>query len=106
MSQYLGRLARAVKALKPDCLMSMAPAPMPHGMNDLMQESLHWLRAGLVDWLHPQIYRNHAAAYGRDLRIMLAHWTDDQRLALGGGMIFHYGLLAETRHLTRRVWRR
>jgi uncharacterized lipoprotein YddW (UPF0748 family) len=135
MSQYLSRLARAVKALKPGCLMSMAPAPMPHGKNELMQESHHWLQAGLVDWLHPQIYRNHAASYGRDLKIMLAHWTDDQRakvapglsliwnqrpvsekhlvkmlmdnqrLALGGSVIFHYGLLAGTSHLTRRVWR-
>lgn len=128
MTHYLSRLRQAIKMLKPDCLISMAPAPPPHGKKELMQDCHQWLQDGLVDWLHPQLYRHHAGTYGRDLKSMLAHWTDDQRakvapglsliwnqrlvsekhlirmlaenqrLALGGSVIFHYGLLAGTSH--------
>jgi uncharacterized lipoprotein YddW (UPF0748 family) len=124
MTQYLSRLVQAIKAINPDCLISMAPAPMPYGKKELMQDSHQWLEANLVDWLHPQIYRKHASSYCRDLKIMLSHWSvkhraklapgltlrwnqypvsprdllkmmaENRRLALGGDVLFHYGWLA------------
>jgi uncharacterized lipoprotein YddW (UPF0748 family) len=66
MTDYLGRIGRTVKEAKPGCLVSMAPTPFPTGRRELMQDSDRWMRKGLVDFLHPQLYRSDAAAYKRD----------------------------------------
>jgi uncharacterized lipoprotein YddW (UPF0748 family) len=127
LTLFLTRLRQAVKTLKPECLISMAPAPMPHGKRELMQESHHWLQAGLVDWLHPQIYRTTALSYRRALKSMLPHWSrelrakvapglalwchqapvperhllsmraENRRAGLAGEVVFHYGLLGDLR---------
>jgi uncharacterized lipoprotein YddW (UPF0748 family) len=57
MTDCLDRIARTVKEDKHRCLVSMAPSPSPAGRRELMQDSDRWMRKGLVDFLHPQLYR-------------------------------------------------
>jgi len=88
MTDYLGRIGRTVKEAKPGCLVSMAPTPFPTGRRELMQDSDRWMRKGLVDFLHPQLYRSDAAAYKRDLGIMMKGWSPTLRARLAPGISF------------------
>lgn len=88
MTDYLGRIGRTVKEAKPGCLVSMAPTPFPTGRRELMQDSDRWMRKGLVDFLHPQLYRADAAAYKRDLEIMVRGWSPSMRARLAPGITF------------------
>jgi len=88
MTDYLGRICRTVKQAKPGCLVSMAPTPFPTGRRELMQDSDRWMREGLVDFLHPQLYRSDAAAYKRDLEIMVRGWSPSLRARLAPGITF------------------
>jgi uncharacterized lipoprotein YddW (UPF0748 family) len=36
---------------------SIAPSPFPFGKENLMQDSDQWVKDNLVDFLHPQLYR-------------------------------------------------
>ena len=66
LTAFLARLHRSVKAIRSDCLVSMAPGPYPFAFREYLQDWPHWLERGLVDLLHPQLYReNDARAYER-----------------------------------------
>ncbi|MEB3323144.1 MAG: family 10 glycosylhydrolase [Synechococcaceae cyanobacterium] len=72
LTDFLERLRREVKALRPEALISMAPGPHPFAYRHYLQDWPSWLERGLVDLLHPQLYRHDASAYRRLLRANLA----------------------------------
>lgn len=57
LTQYLKTINAKVEATKPSCIVSMSPAPFPFGRDNLMQDSDTWVKQNLVDFLHPQLYR-------------------------------------------------
>lgn len=88
LTAYLERLHLAVKSAKPSGVVSLAPAPFPFGRDNLMQDSDRWLRQGLVDLLHPQIYRNNLASYRRSLDQLLGGLSATQRRRISPGIAF------------------
>ena len=66
----------------------MAPAPLPYGFRELLQDSGRWMREGLVDLLHPQLYRGDARAYGALLERTVRGWSAEQRARLAPGISF------------------
>ncbi|MFN9922872.1 MAG: glycoside hydrolase family 10 protein [Cyanobacteriota bacterium] len=66
LTGFLLRLRQRIKAVRPDCLLSLAPGPHPYARREYLQDWPSWLDQGLVDLLHPQLYlRGPAWAYGR-----------------------------------------
>ncbi len=63
LTQYLRQVYRAVKALKPQVLVTMAPSVYPWCKQEYLQDWPAWLQQGIVDLVMPQVYRYHAAAY-------------------------------------------
>ena len=63
LNDFAGILHNRVKAIKPDALVCFSPNPYPWCETHLMQDWPSWLRAGLVDILSVQCYRNTAEAY-------------------------------------------
>lgn len=63
LTDFLVRLRKSIKAVNPGLIISMAPSPYPFGFNEYLQDSSTWLERGLVDMLHPQLYRRDLKAY-------------------------------------------
>ncbi|MCS5699231.1 family 10 glycosylhydrolase [Cyanobium sp. FGCU-52] len=86
LTEHLRELRQAVHRARPGALVSMAPAPLPHGIRELLQDSGRWMREGLVDLLHPQLYRSDPRAYGALLERTVRGWSAEQRARLAPGL--------------------
>ncbi|MBW4666924.1 MAG: family 10 glycosylhydrolase [Cyanomargarita calcarea GSE-NOS-MK-12-04C] len=63
LTEFLARLYREVKAVNPNLLVSMAPNIYDWAFKEYLQDSATWLKRGLVDIIHPQIYRRDFKSY-------------------------------------------
>jgi len=63
LTDFLARLYHEVKAVKPNLLLSMAPNIYDWAFHEYLQDSPTWLKRGLVDIIHPQIYRRDFRSY-------------------------------------------
>jgi uncharacterized lipoprotein YddW (UPF0748 family) len=85
ITAYLRRVGQEVRRSKPSALICMGSSLFAYGRGLLMQDGEEWLRQGLVDLYHPQIYRQTANAYRNELQTGVKNWPDEwkQRLAPG-----------------------
>ncbi|MBW4465764.1 MAG: family 10 glycosylhydrolase [Pegethrix bostrychoides GSE-TBD4-15B] len=67
LTNFLGRLRQAVQAVNPHLLLSMAPNVSPWALDHYLQDVQGWMAQGLVDTLHPQIYRANFSSYAREI---------------------------------------
>ncbi len=63
LTNFLARLNREVKAVNPNLLVSMAPNIYDWAFKEYLQDSPAWLEQGLVDIIHPLIYRRDFKSY-------------------------------------------
>jgi uncharacterized lipoprotein YddW (UPF0748 family) len=63
LTDFLSRLYREVKASNPNLIVSMSPSIYPYGLNEYLQDFPSWIRLGIVDFLHPQLYRKNLTDY-------------------------------------------
>ncbi|MEM8832837.1 MAG: family 10 glycosylhydrolase, partial [Cyanobacteria bacterium P01_G01_bin.19] len=54
--------------IKPDALVSLSPAVYPFCLHNLLQDSPTWIEKGLVDIIHPQIYRSSHFSYSQEAK--------------------------------------
>ena len=57
-----------VKTVKPELVVSLSPAVYPFCLENLLQDTKNWVEKGLVDLIHPQIYRSNFAAYRQEVK--------------------------------------
>ncbi len=63
LNVYLEKLYHAVKAKKPQMLVTMAPSIFPWSKAEYLQDWPTWLKKGYVDYVFPQVYRYETAKY-------------------------------------------
>ena len=63
LTDYLGRLYREIKIIKPDLVVSMAPSIHPWAKAQYLQDWPEWMARGYVDILLPQVYRYNIESY-------------------------------------------
>ncbi|MBH8555547.1 family 10 glycosylhydrolase [Nostocaceae cyanobacterium CENA357] len=63
LTDFLARLYTEVKAVNPNLLVSIAPNIHDWAFQEYLQDSPRWLQQGLVDIIHPQIYRRDFQSY-------------------------------------------
>jgi uncharacterized lipoprotein YddW (UPF0748 family) len=63
LTDFLARLYQEVKAVNPNLLVSMAPNIYDWAFKEYLQDSPRWLKRGIVDIIHPQIYRRDFNSY-------------------------------------------
>jgi uncharacterized lipoprotein YddW (UPF0748 family) len=63
LTEFLARLYREVKAINPNLIVSVAPNIYDWAFKEYLQDSPAWLNQGLVDIIHPQIYRRDFISY-------------------------------------------
>lgn len=91
MTDFLARLHRTVKAHRPDLLVSMAPSPYPWSKTEYLQDWPVWLRKGLVDQLHPQLYHRDPVRYEAALGAQLREVPVGQRSRCSPGILLKLG---------------
>ena len=73
LNEYLAALYRSVKAIKPDCIVSMAPSIYPWSKEEYLQDWPSWLEDGYVDMICPQVYRKDSLSYQKTLENTLIY---------------------------------
>jgi uncharacterized lipoprotein YddW (UPF0748 family) len=68
LTDFLAKVYQEVKAIKPQAIVSLSPAVYPFCLNNLLQDSKTWVERGLVDIIHPQIYRSNFSAYNQEVK--------------------------------------
>jgi uncharacterized lipoprotein YddW (UPF0748 family) len=63
LTKFWARLYQQVKAVNPNLLVSVAPNIHDWAFQEYLQDSPTWLNRGLVDMIHPQIYRRDFPSY-------------------------------------------
>jgi uncharacterized lipoprotein YddW (UPF0748 family) len=67
LTEFLGRLYREVKEIKPNTVVSMAPSIHPWAKEEYLQDWPQWLHKGYCDIIIPQVYRHTLEAYKNTL---------------------------------------
>lgn len=92
LTNFLARLYQAVKAIKPDIQVSMAPNIYKWCLNEYLQDSKSWLDQELVDLIHPQVYRRDFYSY-KDIidRLLREQFPGDQLSKVSPGILIKVG---------------
>lgn len=92
LTDVLALLYQEVKAVNPDLLVSMAPNIYDWGFREYLQDSPSWLKRGIVDIIHPQIYRRDFFSYKCVLnRLVNEQFTDAMLPKLAPGILIKLG---------------
>ncbi len=92
LTEFLARLYREVKAIKPDLVVSMAPSIYQWGLNEYLQDSRAWLERGIVDLIHPQVYRRDFNSYRQIIdRLVAEQFAPDQLSKVAPGILIKLG---------------
>ncbi|TFI55357.1 hypothetical protein BLD44_004570 [Mastigocladus laminosus UU774] len=92
LTEFLARLYQSVKAINPNLIVSMAPSIAGWGFQEYLQDSQTWLERGLVDILHPQIYRRDIFSYRCTLEQLINKQLSRRELAkLAPGILMKIG---------------
>lgn len=90
LTEFLSRLFKEVKGVNRDLVVSMAPAPFPFSRDHLLQDSPAWIRKGIVDSLHPQLYRDTFSKYKFEVDRIAdsSGFTQQQKAKFSPGIAF------------------
>lgn len=92
LTDFLASLYHQVKAINPNLLVSMAPNIYDWGLKEYLQDSQAWLERGLVDLIHPQIYRRDFKSYRCIVdRLVSEQFTREQLPKLAPGILLKLG---------------
>ncbi len=92
LTDFLARLYQEVKAVNPNLLVSMAPNIYDWAFKEYLQDSPTWLKRGLVDIIHPQIYRRDFRSYQAIAdKLVNQQFTDATLRKLAPGILMKLG---------------
>ncbi|ARV58522.1 hypothetical protein BZZ01_07590 [Nostocales cyanobacterium HT-58-2] len=88
LTEFLARLYQAVKAINSNLLISITPNIHDWAYKEYLQDSPTWLERGLVDMIHPQIYRRDFLTYkGIVDKLVNEQFTDATLPKLAPGLL-------------------
>lgn len=68
LTDFLAQMYQTVKTAQPQAIVSLSPAVYPFCLNNLLQDSKAWVEKGLLDVIHPQIYRSSFSSYSQQVK--------------------------------------
>lgn len=68
LTQVMAQIFHSVKALDPDCIVSLSPNPWEFAYETYLQDWRTWERAGYLEQLIVQVYRNDLPRFEAELR--------------------------------------
>ncbi|NER32096.1 MAG: family 10 glycosylhydrolase [Symploca sp. SIO1C4] len=91
LTDFLAQLYQKIKAINPNLIMSIAPHPFKFGFQEYLQDCPTWLKLGLVDIIHPQLYRRNLKDYKTLAKEIMNQLTADQLSKLSPGILIKVG---------------
>ncbi len=86
LTSFMQRVYKAVKAIKPNCLVTLSPNPQDFAYRATLQDWQTWVKLGLVEELICQIYRNDRKTFVAELQ-QIALQTARQKIPVGIGIL-------------------
>lgn len=88
LTAFLKRLYEQIKAINPRLVVSMAPAPYPWSLTNILQDSKTWVEKGICDTIHPQLYRESFSKYRPEVDLIDNTYTIPQQAQFAPGIAF------------------
>ena len=88
LTDFLARLYHEVKTIRSQALVSLSPAVYPFCLVNLLQDYPAWLEQGLVDVIHPQIYRSSFYRYNQEIKKISKVFNHDSLAKFAPGIAF------------------
>lgn len=90
LSHFFNRFYREIIKVNPELIISMSPSIYPWGYENYLQDSQTWVDWGLVDLIHPQVYREKIEDYQRDIdKVSREQFTQKQLPQLITGVLIN-----------------
>ncbi len=86
ITNFMQRVYKAVKAVKPNCLVTLSPNPQDYAYRATLQDWSTWVNQGLIDELICQIYRNDEKTFLAQLQ-QTALQTARKKIPVGIGIL-------------------
>ena len=67
LGNLMQKISKAVRAVKPNCLISLSPNPKDFSYRKYLQDWYNWVYLGLLDEIVVQVYRDNIEDYTREL---------------------------------------
>ncbi|MBE9190742.1 family 10 glycosylhydrolase [Gloeocapsopsis crepidinum LEGE 06123] len=91
LTNFLARLYQEIKAINSNLIVSLSPNIYDWGLKEYLQDSKTWLERGLVDIIHPQIYRRDFASYKQVVDRVTQQFNREQLTKLSPGILIKLG---------------
>ena len=79
LNNYLEQLYKDIKAVNPNCIVSMAPSVFPWSKEEYLQDWPTWINFGYVDMICPQVYRKDSLRYEQTLKQSISYIIPEKR---------------------------
>jgi uncharacterized lipoprotein YddW (UPF0748 family) len=80
LSNFLTRFYQEIININPELIISMSPSPFPWSYENYLQDSQTWVDLGLVDLVHPQLYRRELESYKKEIDKLVTTQFNQQQL--------------------------
>lgn len=88
LAEFAARMNRRLGQLRPELVVSSAPAIFPWSKENYLRDWPRWIREGYFDLVCPQIHRDDAASYRRELaKVLHAQIPPETRAAMAPGLL-------------------
>ncbi|MBD2412135.1 hypothetical protein FACHB389_03725 [Nostoc calcicola FACHB-389] len=92
LTDFWAHLYQQVKAVNPNLLVAIAPNIHDWAFQEYLQDSPTWLKRGIVDMIHPQIYRRDFSSYRAIAdQLVTQQFTDTTLSKLAPGILMKLG---------------
>ncbi|MEM6614024.1 MAG: family 10 glycosylhydrolase, partial [Cyanobacteria bacterium P01_C01_bin.72] len=88
MTDFLARMYQSVKNIKSQAIISLSPGVFPFCLNNLLQDTKAWVKRGLGDIIHPQLYRSGFSAYSQEIKKLVRTFESDSLAKFAPGIAF------------------
>ncbi len=91
LTDFMARLYKEVKTINSDLIVSMSPSIYPFGFNEFLQDFPAWIERGIVDIIHPQLYRRNLDDYKALVDDLVDRVGDNKASILSPGVLTRSG---------------
>jgi uncharacterized lipoprotein YddW (UPF0748 family) len=91
LNSFLARLYQEIKKINPNLIVSMSPSPYPWGFNEYLQDVPTWINRGIVDLVHPQLYRKNLSEYQGLVDDVVDRFKQENLSQISPGILIRYG---------------
>jgi uncharacterized lipoprotein YddW (UPF0748 family) len=103
LNNYMKKINKELKAIKPKLIVSMAPSVYPFSLTEYLQDWPTWVDSGWVDYILPQVYRYDINAYTTTLTQQKAYLKNNISICYPGVLLKSASYLPDDLFLTQML---